>query len=82
MTELVEGIMQEINDCYKGKIFLSVKDVSEILGCSQEDVHNLSRLRRHQKKPPRIMVFNEVRYPKKAFVEWLLLERGLQGIEK
>ncbi|HAR41855.1 MAG TPA: hypothetical protein DCS07_04375 [Bdellovibrionales bacterium] len=81
MKEVVEGIMQEINSIYKKKVFLSVQDVSEILGCTEEEVHNLSRLRKHQKKPPRIIVFKEVRYPKKAFVEWLLMERGLQGLE-
>jgi predicted DNA-binding transcriptional regulator AlpA len=66
------SILEELEGQFHGKIFLTMQDVVGLLGCSEGTVYNWVRRRNHKRRPPRVVVGREVRFPTKAFLNWLL----------
>ena len=71
-------IYQEMTEVLKGRLFLTIDDVAELMGCSRKVVYNWTRRKDPLKRPPRIAVGKTIRFPKATFVEWLLKEQGMQ----
>ena len=66
------SVLEELEEQFRGKIFLTMQDVVNLLECSEGTVYNWVRRRNHKRRPPRIVVGREVRFPTKAFLAWLL----------
>ena len=69
------SILSEVEELFKGKVFLSVDDIAVLLGCDPQIVHNWTKRPDPRKRPPRILVGKELRFPRRDFVRWLLAEQ-------
>ena len=70
-------ITKEFGDVYPDRAFLTLEDVAQLLGCSRRVVYNWTRRKDPEARPPRIIVGKTIRFPKVAFIQWLLKEQGV-----
>ena len=73
---MLDSIIEELSEKYKEKSFLSLGDVCDLLGCERNAVYNWTKRADPQRRPPRILVGREIRFPKKEFLKWLCREQG------
>jgi predicted DNA-binding transcriptional regulator AlpA len=73
---LFSALFSEMNELYKEKLFLTMEDVTSLLSCSKTVVYNWAKRMDPKKRPPRIIVGKEVRFPKREFLKWLMDEQG------
>lgn len=69
-------IIQELNQKYQNRPFLTLEEVAEVLGCSKKVVYNWTRRTDPKKRPPRLTIGKTVRFPKVAFVQWLIEQQN------
>jgi phage terminase Nu1 subunit (DNA packaging protein) len=74
---MVQEIILTFEELFPKKAFLTVEDLRLILDCSPQVIQNWSRRADPAKRPPRLQIGKEVRYPKKALAEWLAREQGV-----
>jgi excisionase family DNA binding protein len=74
-----DSMIKEISDLYPGKAFLTIEEVTELLGCSKKVVYNWSRRNSLKRRPPRICVGRTIRYPKGEFILWLIREQSVKS---
>lgn len=73
---MTEGMLQIFDELFPKKAFLTVEDVMSVLQCGDHVVYNWSKRSDPRKRPPRIIVGKEIRFPKKEFAKWLAVEQG------
>lgn len=66
--------VQELDEIFKGKPFLTVEDVTSLLSCEDTTIQNWCKRSDPQRRPPRIFIGKEVRFPKRDFLRWLASE--------
>ena len=71
MNELI----QEIGTIFPEKALLTAEDISKALECEVQTIHNWSKRSNPKRRPPRIIVGKEVRFPKKHFLLWFAEEQ-------
>jgi len=71
-----DSILQEIDELYKGRPFLTISEVAQLLGCPEKVVYNWTRRNDISKRPPKLTVGRTIGFPKRGFVEWLMKEQG------
>jgi predicted DNA-binding transcriptional regulator AlpA len=71
-----QSIMSEIEEVFRGKIFLTIADICGVLGCSENVVYNWMKRADPLRRPPRIKVGQEMKFPRGAFFQWLVKEQG------
>jgi predicted DNA-binding transcriptional regulator AlpA len=64
-------------EIFPKKAFLTLADVTEVLQCEEQVIYNWSKRADPRKRPPRIIVGREIRFPKKEFAKWLAHEQGI-----
>ena len=69
-------MLKEIDTLFKDRIFLSVLDITQLLGCSENVVYNWMKRSDPARRPPRIKVGKDIKFPRGAFVQWLVKEQG------
>jgi len=74
--EMVESILHDLNEHAKDRPFLNVQDIMHYLSCDEEIVYNWTKRVDPKRRPFRIIVGKEIRFPKKAFARWLIEEQG------
>jgi len=74
-----ESMIQDIEEIFKGRAFLTIEDITQLLSCSPSVVYNWIKRAEPQRRPPRIIVGNESRFPKRKFIRWLLQEQATKG---
>lgn len=71
-----DDVFEDFDNIFPNKAFLTLKDVTELLECSPNVVYNWIKRSDPKKRPPRVTVGTEMRFPKTKFVRWLLQEQG------
>lgn len=56
--------------------FLTVEEVAKLMRCSPDVVYNWTRRSDPKRRPPRLPVGKEIRFPKKSLAQWLAEEVG------
>ncbi|MGK5084893.1 helix-turn-helix domain-containing protein [Bdellovibrionota bacterium FG-1] len=74
MEELIE---KELNQTYPDKAFLTIQEVAELMRCSPEIVYNWTKRADAARRPPKLSVGKEIRFPKVPFAHWLAQETGV-----
>jgi predicted DNA-binding transcriptional regulator AlpA len=69
-------LYEEVNDLFPNKIYLTLKDVTTLLECSPNVVYNWIKRSDSKKRPPRVFIGTEMRFPKRKFLRWLEQEQG------
>lgn len=75
-----EAVFSEVDQIFKNKIYLTIQDVADLLGCDPQIVFNWTRRSDPRKRPPRILVGKDVRFPKRDLVRWLAQEQLDSGV--
>jgi len=68
---MLESLMQEVEQLFPSNAFLTVEEVTKLLKCSENVIYNWNKRPNPKRRPPRLMVGKQVRFPKKEFVRWL-----------
>ncbi len=71
---MFESLLHEVEQMFPSNAFLTVEDVTKLLKCSEKVIYNWSKRPDPKRRPPRLMVGKEVRFPKKDFIRWLAEE--------
>ena len=71
---MFESLMQEVDQLYASHAFLTTDEVATFLKCSEKVIYNWNKRSDPKRRPPRLMVGKEVRFPKKDFIRWLANE--------
>lgn len=73
-----ETMMQEMESLFKGRLFLTIEDVTSLLMCDEKTVLNWTKRVDKTRRPPRIYIGssigNNLRFPTKPFLNWLVKE--------
>jgi hypothetical protein len=72
-----ESLLKEMEELFRGKIFITIEDITVLLSCDEKTVINWTKRSDVNRRPPRIYVGNEVRFHKRSFIEWLLIDQGI-----
>lgn len=67
---------EEVNQLFPNKPYLTMQDVVMLLECSPNVIYNWIKRSQAEKRPPRIFVGSEMRFPKRKFLRWLEKEQG------
>jgi predicted DNA-binding transcriptional regulator AlpA len=68
---MYEAIITSLTEVFRDKPLLTVEDICAGLGCSATVVYNWLKRPNPAKRPPKIKLGQEVKFPRGAFVEWL-----------
>jgi predicted DNA-binding transcriptional regulator AlpA len=71
-----ELLIQEIEDRFPGQSFLTLEEVAQFMRCGPEVIYNWTKRPNPKRRPPRIPVGKELRFPKRPFAQWLADELG------
>lgn len=71
-----ETLLKEMEELFRGKLFLTVEDITALLSCDAHTVYNWTKRADPQRRPPRIFVGRELRFPRKPFLHWLVSEQS------
>ncbi len=77
---LMEELMQEFDQMFPKKGLLEVGDICKVLECDVTTVYNWSKRTNPKKRPPHLLVGNDSKYPRMAFIRWLVTDRLRGGI--
>ena len=64
--------MNDLDNMFPDKSFLSIKDVAKFLEIKDRAVYQMTRRVNPRRRPPRISIGSEIRFPKKLFIMWLI----------
>jgi excisionase family DNA binding protein len=73
---MFETLFEEVNRLYPEKGLLTLQEVCNFLECEPQTIYNWTKRSEPKRRPPKIAVGREVRFPKKEFVRWLAQEQG------
>lgn len=76
---MFESLLQEVNEQYQNKAFLTMEEVAQFLNCGEQVIYNWSKRPDPKRRPPRLMVGKSIRFPKRDFVRWLADELIQEG---
>ena len=65
--------IQDLEELYKGKPFLTIQEVAQFLECAEQVVYRWTR------RPTRISVGKTLRFPRWVFLRWLANEQMMDG---
>jgi predicted DNA-binding transcriptional regulator AlpA len=67
-------LLQEVNERFPEKAFLTLSEVAQFLDCSENVIYNWTKRSDPKRRPPRIIVGKTLRFPKRDLVRWLVEE--------
>jgi hypothetical protein len=73
MSELI--LMAD--EVFPRKAVLTLQEVADFLQCEPRIIQNWTRRADAKRRPPRITVGKELRFPKREFLSWLAQDQGL-----
>jgi len=71
----MQSVVQEMSSIFPDKALLTVDDVCKSLECDERTVYNWSKRQNPKRRPPRILVGRDVRFPKRTFLLWFAEEQ-------
>lgn len=69
-------LMNEFENVFKGKTLLTMDDIKNFLGCDEKTIINWTKRSDPKKRPPRMYIGNDVRFPRRPFLSWLFADQG------
>ena len=77
---MIDSILEEVDQAFQGRAFLTVEDIAQLLSCSEQVVYNWTKRADPKRRPPRVIVGKSIRFPKRKFAQWLLNEQSAVGV--
>ena len=76
---MYEQLIEELERSFPSKSFLTVDEICTALDCDKQTIYNWSKRQNPKRRPPRIIVGKDVRFPRRPFVLWFAQEQGRVG---
>ena len=76
MENSTVDLLQEIDSLFPDKVFLTLAEVANLLNCPDKVIYNWTKRSNPKKRPPRIIVGKELRFPKRELARWLMQEQS------
>ena len=73
---MLEVLVQEIDQMFPGKTWLTMDDICKYLNCDRTVLYNWAKRENPKRRPPRTLIGRDLRFPKRPFLQWLLKEQG------
>lgn len=68
---MFETLLEGAEQAFPKKTLLTIDEIAQFLDCEPDVVYNWTRRSDPARRPPKIIVGKEVRFPKKDFFRWL-----------
>lgn len=72
----MSSFQRSLDESLPKKSFLSIADICESLTCEESVVYNWNKRSDPARRPRRVKVGKEVRYPRTEFIVFLVKEQG------
>jgi predicted DNA-binding transcriptional regulator AlpA len=69
-------MLEELSGIFPNKALLTVEEICESLSCDTQTIYNWCKRSNPKRRPPRIIIGNDVKFPKRPFLLWLTTEQG------
>ena len=73
---MFESLLQSAEQRFPSKAVLSVDEIATFLDCNPQVVYNWLRRSSAARRPPRIIVGKDIRFPMREFFKWLAEDQG------
>jgi excisionase family DNA binding protein len=73
---MTESLIKDIEAVFKEKPLLTMEDIATVFGCTKKVVYNWTRRSEISRRPPRVVIGRQVRFPRTEFIQWLVREQG------
>jgi NADPH-dependent ferric siderophore reductase len=71
-------LLEEAEEQFPKKSVLTMEDIASYLECDPKIIYNWTRRSDPSRRPPKIIVGKQLRFPKRDFFRWLAAEQGTQ----
>lgn len=72
----METLLKDLELATKDKPLLSTEDIATLLGCSVKVIYNWTRRIDPERRPPRVVIGRQVKFPRTEFFRWLVKEQN------
>lgn len=72
---MTETLIKDMEALLKDKPLLTIEDIAAVCGCTKTVVYNWTRRSEVSRRPPRILIGRQVRFPRTDFFLWLIREQ-------
>ena len=79
---MFEVILEDLENQFPGRSFLSVQDVCQYLGCDETVVYNWNKRQNLARRPVALTIGKHLKFQKKLFAQWLSKEQSRTHAEK
>ena len=69
---MYEDMLSDFDKLYPDKAFLTVDEIAKLLDVSRNVVYNMTKRPDERKRPPRVYIGQNIRFPKTRFLKWLI----------
>lgn len=73
---MAETLIEDAERNFPQKSVLTIEDIAKFLDCDPKIVYNWIRRSDPKRRPPKIIVGKQIRFPKRDFFKWLAVEQG------
>lgn len=73
---MMDTLLEDAERMFPQKSVLTVDEIAKFLECDPVTIYNWVRRSDRARRPPKIMVGKEIRFPKRDFFKWLAHEQG------
>jgi len=70
-----ESLIKDFEAVFKEKPLLTMEDIAGVCGCTKKVVYNWTRRSEVDRRPPRVVIGRQVRFPRTEFILWLVREQ-------
>lgn len=75
-VSLVQSLLEEADRAFPKKAVLSPEDIAQLLDCEEKIIYNWMKRSDPTRRPPKLSVGKDVRFPKREFFLWLAEDQG------
>jgi len=73
---MLEALISMADRLFPDKELLSKEEIAQILGCQPKVVAHWSKRNQADKRPPRLILGSEIRFPKREMMRWVVESQG------
>jgi len=71
-----DSFIESLEELFRDKLLLTVQDICQGLGCAETVVYNWMKRADADRRPPKLRVGQEMKFPRGPFVRWLAKEQS------
>lgn len=69
---MFESLLILANQLFPNREVLTKEELAQVLECDPKVIYNWVKRQDASKRPPRLLLGNELKYPKREFLKWVV----------